>query len=89
MSRKDELLTINIETTRGTWEKATFSKTSKVQEVIQATVQHFGFAANGNYGLSLKGNPDKPLKPDRTLVSYGIKDGETLVFTDFGGGVQL
>lgn len=87
MSRKDEILTINIETTRGTWDKATFSKTSKIQEVIQATVQHFGFAPNGNYSLSLKANSDKPLKPDRTLVSYGIKDGETLVFTDLGGGV--
>jgi hypothetical protein len=87
MSRREEILIINVETTRGTWEKAEFSKHAKVQDVIQAVVQHFGFAEKGNYRLLLKGNPDKPLAPERTLASYGIKDGDTLVFSDLGGGV--
>lgn len=78
---------INIETTRGTWEKAEFSKNTKVQDVIQAVVQHFGFAEKGNYCLLLKGNPDKSLALERTFASYGIKDGDTLVFFDLGGGV--
>jgi hypothetical protein len=80
-------LTINIETTRGKWEKATFSKTTKIQEVIQAIIQHFGFATNGNYELRLERDPDHALKPERPLVSYGIKDGDTLIFTDLGAAV--
>lgn len=85
---KDKDLTINIKTTRGKWE-TTFSKTTKIQEVIQAVIQHFGFATNGNYELRLESDPDNALKPERPLVSYGIKDGDNLIFTDLGVAVWL
>jgi hypothetical protein len=85
---KDKDLTINIKTTRGKWE-TTFPKITKIQEVIQAVIQNFGFATNGNYELRLESDPDTALKPERPLVSYGIKDGDTLIFTDLGVAVWL
>ena len=85
MKDKKEL-TIKIETTEGIWENG-FDKTDKVQQVIQAVIQHFGFAPNGNYDLRLANDPDTALAPERPLVSYGIEDGDVLVFTDLGVAV--
>ncbi len=84
--RNSQNVTIRIETTQGTWE-ATFPKTTKVQEVIEAVINHFGFAPKGNYELCLETDRTNALKPERTLVSYGIKDGDILVFTDLGVAV--
>lgn len=84
---KDHSVTVTIVTAQGKWENAIFPKTAKVQEVIDAVVQHFNFATNGNYQLRLERDPNTPLKPERPLVSYGIKDGDVLRFTDLGGGV--
>ena len=81
--KEDKNLTIKIETTEGTWEN-TFDKTAKVQEVISAVVQHFGFAANGKYELRLESDPNTALSLDRPLISYQINDGDTLIFTDLG-----
>lgn len=82
---KDKDLTLEIRTSQGTWENATFEKTAKVQEVIDAVVEHFGFASNGNYQLQTEDG--EVLKPQRPLVSYKIEDGDVLVFTDLGGAV--
>lgn len=87
-TNKDQNVEITIVTPQGKWENAVFKKTAKIQEVIDAVVQHFNFVKNGNYQLRLERDPNKPLKPeDRTLVSFGIKDGDALRFTDLGGGV--
>lgn len=82
-NKEDKHLTIKIETTEGTWEN-TFDKTTKVQEVILAVIQHFGFAVNGKYELRLERDPDTPLDPERPLNSYHIEDGDILIFTDLG-----
>jgi hypothetical protein len=79
-------LTIKIETTQGVWGN-TFEKTAKIQEVLQAVIRHFNFAESGNYELRLARDPDNALKPERPLVSYGIQDGDVLVFTDLGVAV--
>jgi len=84
--QKDQDLTILIETSQGTWEN-TFPKNTKISEVIQAVIQHFGFVAGGKYELRMENEPDTPLKPERPLVSYGIKNGDVLIFTDFGEAV--
>ena len=84
--RSDNDLEIIIHTPRGEW-KIAFPKTTKVQEVINAVVEHFGFSKEGKYQLHLKNKPDEPLEPQRPLVSYGIKDGDILVFTDLGVAV--
>lgn len=81
--KEDKNLTIKIETTEGTWEND-FDKTAKVQEVISAVIQHFGFASNGKYELRLESDPNTALSPERPLISYHINDGDTLIFTDLG-----
>jgi hypothetical protein len=72
-----------ILTPQGEW-KHTFQKTDKVSEVLNATVQHFNFATNGKYELRI--DPKEEMKPERTLVSYGLADGEChkVTFTDLG-----
>jgi len=83
----DKELTVTIQTTQGTW-ISTFLKTTKVQEVIQATINHFQFSQQGNYQLRLdQGTTSLALSPERPLVSYGIKDGDVLIFTDLGVAV--
>lgn len=84
---KEQDLEINIVTTQGRWEKAVFPKMAKVEDVIKAVVEHFKFTKGGNYELRLESEPNKVLKPERTLESYCIKDGDVLRFTDLGGGV--
>jgi hypothetical protein len=79
-------LSVKIETTQGIWETV-FDKNVKIQEVIQAVIQHFGFAPNGNYELRMAKAPDTSLQPERPLVSYHIQDGDILIFTDLGVAV--
>lgn len=79
----DKELTVVVKTTQGTW-TTTFSKTTKVQEVINAVIEHFGFAKKGTYELRLEADPNNPLQNERPLVSYGVKDGDVLIFTDLG-----
>jgi hypothetical protein len=82
----DSILSLSIKTPLGIWQQ-NFLKTTKVQEVIDAVRIHFGFAANGSYDLRLESNPNEPLKSERTLVSYHLKDGDVLIFSDLGVGV--
>jgi hypothetical protein len=79
----DKNLDLVIKTSQGTWETS-FPKTTKVEEVIKAIIQHFGFAQNGKYELRLEREPKTALEPNRPLVSYGIKDDDVLIFTDLG-----
>ncbi len=85
--KRDKDLEITIETPKGPWKNATFPKTAKISEVINAVIDHFGFSKEGRYQLVLKNEPNKPLDPNRTLVSFGIKDGDVFVFVDLGVAV--
>lgn len=82
----DHELSVKIKTPAGDWD-TTLKKTAKIQDVINEVVTHFSFAQNGKYELVLEAKPGDPLKPERTLVSYGINDGDILVFIDFGAAV--
>jgi hypothetical protein len=82
---QDQKLTILIESTQGDWE-ATFHKTAKISEVIETTRQHFGFSHEGNYQLKLA--TGETMRPERTLVSYQLKDGDRLTFVDLGVAVS-
>lgn len=84
--KNDKFITLVIKTTQGDW-KTEFEKTTKVEEVKQAIIKHFGFAQNGNYELRLEKNPKEVLDPHRPLVSYHIEDGDCVIFTDLGTGV--
>lgn len=79
-------LLIIVPTQAEPWE-TTFPKTAKISEVIGAVVQQFGFASNGQYELKLDSDPNVELDPQRPLISFGIKDGDKLVFIDFGQAV--
>lgn len=81
--RNDSILTVTIETSQGSWTHD-FPKTAKVEDVLKQVIAHFGFAADGKYDLRLSTDPTHALKPERTLVSYGVKDGAVLVFTELG-----
>jgi hypothetical protein len=82
--RKD--VDVAIQTTRGS-KQFTFSKETKISEVIAKVVAAFGFAPGDHFQLVSKTNPGEPLKPERTLVSYGIKSGDVLILTAVGSGV--
>lgn len=61
-----------------------YTKTTKVSEVINDIVQLYKLALDGKYKLEKKDDAESSLKPERPLVSYDIKNGDTLVFTDMG-----
>lgn len=86
MDKHDNDITVKIQTPRGEW-ITTFPKTTKIGEVINAIVTHFGFATNGKYQLRLASDPNTILEPERPLVSYKIKDNDVLIFTDLGVAV--
>lgn len=80
----DDQLTISVATSRG---KAdfTFSKTTKVEEVINKIRDHFGLT-DGDFDLLPEGGDDA-LNEDRPLVSFGIEDGDEFILT--GGGTNV
>jgi len=81
---KDKDVCLIIQTSQGEW-KTLFPKTTKVSEVITAVKQHFNFAETGKYEMRLESNPKETLKPERTLVSYGLSEVcQKVVFTDMG-----
>lgn len=81
MQKPDYELTLVIETSQGNWE-ANFQKTYKVSEVIEDVKRHFGFSNEGKYQLKLASG--ETMKPERTLVSYHLKDGDHVTFVDLG-----
>ena len=83
-SKTNSNINLTIQTAKGSWTDS-FSKSLTVQALIQAVITHFGFAADGNYQLKLKGTTDN-LEPSRTIGSYNLPDGQILVFTDLGKG---
>lgn len=86
MNSSDKMLDFKIQSTRGT-KDFSFAKETKIVDVIAAAVEAFGFAPGDKFELVLATNPEEPLQPQRTLVSYQIADGTILVLTAIGGGV--
>lgn len=86
MAKNDQTLEIKIQSSRGTKEFS-FDKQTKVSEVIVKAVSSFGFEVGDNFELMLSTNTEEALRPERPLVSYGIKDGDILILTATGSGV--
>ena len=80
-------LELVIKTTKGAPWKNKFPKTTKIQEVIDAVVAHFGFSAEGKYELHLDSEKDDALDPSMSLDDLNIADDAVLVFTDLGVAV--
>jgi hypothetical protein len=85
-AKNDQEITVVLKGPEPDWE-ATFPKTAKIEDVIKAYVAKFGLSTKGKYELRLESDPNAALRPERTLVSYHIKDGDVLVFVDFGEAV--
>lgn len=82
----DKSLEVTVQTTRGS-KQFTFTKETKVGEVIDQVVKSFGFAPGDRFELVLSTNTSETLKPERPLVSYGISNGTVLILTAIGSGV--
>lgn len=83
--RNDNELEITITTARGEF-SGVFPKTAKVQQLIDAVIEHFDLSGDGTFDLFIEGQ-NEPLKPERTLVSYGLEDDTSLVLTMGGKNV--
>jgi hypothetical protein len=79
-------ITLRINSTRGTVDRE-FPKVAKIADVIVAAREAFGLAAGDHYQLVLADKPSEVLQPERTLVSYHLKDGTVLTLTWTGSGV--
>lgn len=85
-------VTLQIQTPRGLWNKKlpanaslrpVYDKTTKIQQIIDDARAVFKFVENDNkYALFLG---ESQLEPNRTIVSYHIKDETLLVLSVQGG----
>ena len=81
-AQADAELSITIITSRGKSD-FTFSKTVKIEEVIQKVRDHFELTGGEQFDLIRKGDEEE-LGRNRPLVSFGVKDGDQFILT--GGG---
>jgi len=78
-------LTLTIGTPKGSF-TAEFPKTTKISELIQATISKMGLDGGADAFEVFHG--EQELKPvERPLVSFGLKDGDTLLLAATGSGV--
>jgi hypothetical protein len=73
-------MTVSVHSTRGAKSFA-FDQSTKVAEVIERAARAFEFPPAYQCGLLLSGNTSTPLEGTRTLASYQIADGASLLFT--------
>jgi hypothetical protein len=80
-----QTLTLTIGTPKGTF-TADFQKTAKVSDVIAAAIEKKGLAGSpSEFEVFFDETPLTPV--DRTLVSFHLKDGDTLLVAAQGQGV--
>lgn len=83
---KDQTISIVVKTTRGSG-TFSFEKTAKVEEVIQTVREHFELTGDGTFTLIRSSDQEQLVPVERTLVSFGLEDGDELVLT--GGGTNV
>lgn len=81
---RDRNLTVQIGTPNGRL-TATFPKTTKVSDVIVFVIREKGLEGGSDAFELFFG--EQALAPDRPLISFGIKDGDTLLLAATGSGV--
>ncbi len=62
----------------------TFPQQTKVGDAATQAAGELGFSPDGTYTFSHEG---KTLERIRTLVSFGLQDGDVVILTDFGRAV--
>lgn len=81
----DRAITVTIQSGRGS-DEFSFPQQTKVQDAANQAAEALGYPAGGNYAL-VRLQTNEELDGQRTLVSYGIEDGETLSLSATGSGV--
>lgn len=64
--------------------RLTFPKTTKVGDAAKTAATTLGYAPDGTYTFSSKG---ETLDRERPLVGYQLKDGDLVILTDIGRAV--
>jgi len=77
-------VTINLITTKGQW-NTTFQKSSRVKDVILGTRMHFRLPKDVKFIIYNQSSPEIEFDPDRALVNYNVKDGDTLILKESKG----
>ncbi len=85
MSKTNNTVTIVIISSRGRGD-FTFSKTTKIEDVIAEAREHFGLTGPGTFELFREGGTE-PLQRNRPLVSFGVEDGDVFILSS--GGVNV
>lgn len=80
----DQNITLNIATPKGVY-TADFRKTTKIEEVIAATVAAMHLDPNEHFDLVHNGTVLQPI--ERPLVSFDLTDGANLELVATGSGV--
>ena len=78
-------ITVTIQSGRGSQE-FTFPQQTNVQDAANQAAVALGYPSGGNYAL-FRFATNEELEGQRPLISYQIKDGETLALSDTGTGV--
>ena len=81
--KDDKMLSLTIHTSLGDWTHD-FPKVDTVGFVIEEVIKKFTFSKQGKYELLFH---NEKLEKVRTLISYDLKNGDELDFTDLGVGV--
>ena len=74
-------VTVNLKTSKGQWE-TTFQKSTRVKDVILALRVHYRFPKTKILVLCKMTEPPTEMNPDRALVNYNIKDGDSLLLNE-------
>ena len=83
---EDRTLKIIIQSTRGK-KPFSFTKLTKIADVIAKAIVDFGFTPGDRFELMLATKPGEPLQTQETLASYQIEDDAVLILAMIGGGV--
>ncbi len=84
MHRMANQVTINIKTTKETWQ-TTFQKSTRIKDVILGSRMHFRLSKEVKLVLCRQELPHVDFDPDRALVNYNVIDGDILVLKQIRG----
>ncbi len=80
-SLNGEKMDLLIQSARGT-KHFSLSSETRVSEAVREATQAFEYTYP-RFGLVLTCNTSNPMSPERTLASYGIRDGAVLFLTAY------
>ena len=76
-------INLKIKTSLGLWDTV-FQKNLEIKSMLLKILEHFGYAANGDYKLYIENDTNKPLSVDKRLSDYKLPDGTLILLVDQG-----